>query len=145
MANVIAIGLTLFWGLYFTLAGSSNLIDALRHFGLLREAMKFDSENYTRLMKVVSRFKRSPGITKLLFVWLLTWELTAAGIFWLTSFLLWATGSFQLVDASYAVGMSFFASLTIGNELFLFYESEEEHVTLLVALLLSLVAIHLLP
>jgi hypothetical protein len=144
MTNVISVGLAIFWGLYFTLAGSSNLADALRHFGLLREPAKFDSGNYSRLLKVVSRYKRNPKTAKLIFAWLFSWELAAAASFWLASLSLWAFGSLQLIDIAYAVGMSFFAALIIGNELFMFYESEEEHVSILAALLLSLLVAHLL-
>jgi hypothetical protein len=107
MANVVSVGLAIFWGLYFTLAGSSNLADALRHFGLLREPAKFDSGNYSRLLKVVSRYKRSPKTAKLIFAWLFSWELAAAASFWLASLSLWAFGSLQLIDIAYAVGMSF--------------------------------------
>jgi hypothetical protein len=73
----------------------------------------------------------------------MTWELLSAGTY-LASFGFYLAGNTHLVPYAFFIGMGLFAGLVLGNEAFVYYDDEEEHVIMLLAQLISYTAIVLL-
>lgn len=141
--NLVAAGLLLFWGIYFSMAGTGNLLDLLKQIGQRGRFFRFSSNNYELLQQVASKYNTSKASIRKLFVTIMCWELLSAASY-LAAFVLYLLGSAALVQYAFLIGMGLFAGLTLGNEAFVFYEDEEEHVTMLVAQLISYIAFVLL-
>lgn len=143
MVNIVSIGLLLFWGVYFVMAGTGNFVDWLTEHGYRGKFFRFSSRNLEMLERVASKYHMSQFRVGILFGIITCWELLSAVLYLLSSALL-TQGEAFLVQYAFFTGMGFFAALTLGNEAFIFYENEEEHVVLLVAQLISYLAIVIL-
>lgn len=137
--NAVVAGLLLFWGLYFSLAGTGNLLDLLKQIERRGRYFKFSSGNYELLSKVASKYGTPPRVIKSIFAFIMSWELLSAASY-LAALALYVSGSAWFAQYAFFTGMGLFAGLVLGNEMFVFYEDEEEHVVLLMAQLISYIA-----
>ena len=141
--NLVVAGLLLFWGVYFSMAGTGNVVDLLTQHGYHKRFFRFSSKNYELLEKVAERHGTGASRIKVLFIVIMSWELASAAGY-LSALALYLLGSTFLIQYAFFIGMGLFAGLTLGNEAFIYYDDEEEHVTMFVAQLVSYVAVALL-
>jgi hypothetical protein len=137
--NLVSLGLLLFWGVYFSMAGVGNVVDWLTNHGYKGKYFRFSSMNYELMEKVTEKHGASKSATNILFATIMSWELLAA-VTYLSAAALYTAGNETLVEYAFFIGMGLFAGLTLGNEAFIYYDDEEEHVTMFLAQLISYIA-----
>jgi hypothetical protein len=141
--NLVSAGLLLFWGVYFALAGTGNLVDWLTNHGYRGKYFRSSSKNLELMEKVAQKHGSSKSMIKALFGVIMSWELLSAATY-VTALGFYLIGNSFLIPFAFFIGMGLFAGLVIGNEAFVYYEDEEEHVIMMVAQLISYVAITVL-
>jgi hypothetical protein len=139
--NILSAGLLLFWGVYFGMAGTGNFLDVMKYEWHKGKMFRFSSNNFELLRKVASRYNVAENRLTFLFVVILCWELLSS-VLYLAAFFYFLAGNTVFAQYSFFSGASFFAGLTLGNEAFIYYENEEEHVVMLLAQLISYVAFY---
>ena len=138
--NLVAGGLLLFWGIFFALAGTGNVIDWLTKHGYRGRLFRSSSKNLELLERVASRHGSSRSAVRVFFVVIMFWELLSAATYF-AALVFYVLGSRMLLPYAFFIGMGLFAGLILGNEAFVYYEDEEEHVVLLMAQLVSYIAV----
>jgi hypothetical protein len=78
-----------------------------------------------------------------LFGFIVCWELLTA-IMYLTALDLYLLGNRVLLPYAFFLGIGLFAGLVLGNETFVYYDDEEEHVVMFLARLVSYIAVVIL-
>jgi len=141
--NLVSAGLLVFWGIYFSMAGTGNVVDWLTQHGYTGRYFRFSSKNFELLEKVAEKRGTGPRGLTILFAMIMCWELLSAAAY-ILAFAFYVTGSTVLVPYAFFIGMGLFAGLTLGNEAFIFYDDEEEHVVMFVAQLISYIAVVIL-
>ncbi|MGH9920293.1 MAG: hypothetical protein ACRD6W_15680 [Nitrososphaerales archaeon] len=141
--NLVSAGLLLFWGIYFSMAGTGNVVDLLTQHGYRGKYFRFSSKNFELLETVAKKHGSSPSSMRVLFVVIMSWELLSAAAY-LAALALYLTGSSFLLPYAFFVGMGLFAGLILGNEAFIYYDDEEEHVVMFLAQLISYIAVAVL-
>jgi hypothetical protein len=137
--NIVSAGLLLFWGIYFAMAGTGNLVDWLTQHGYKGKYFRFSSKNLELLEKVAKKHGSGKSAIGVLFAVIMLLELLSAAAY-LTSFALYLEGQTYLISYAFFTGMVLFAGLVLGNEAFIYYDDEEEHVVMLLAQLVSYIA-----
>lgn len=141
--NLVSAGLLLFWGVYFSLAGTGNVVDWLTKHGYRGKYFRFSSKNMELLERVAAKHGSGRSLIPGLFAIIMSWELLSAVIY-LSAFGLYVLGNYLLLPYAFFIGMGLFAGLIIGNEAFIYYDDEEEHVVMFLAQLISCIAVVLL-
>lgn len=141
--NLVSAGLLLFWGVYFGLAGTGNIVDWLTNHGYRGRLFRSSSKNLELMEKVAQRHGSGKRAIGALFAVIMSWEMLSAATY-LAALVLYVSGSLLLLPYAFFIGMGLFAGLIIGNEAFVYYDDEEEHVVMLLAQLVSYVAAVLL-
>ncbi len=141
--NLVSAGLLLFWGIYFAMAGSGNAVDWLTQHKYRGKYSRFSSKNFELLERVATRHGSGTSSIRVLFVIIMSWELLSAATY-LSALVLAITGNASLLPYAFFVGMGLFAGLILGNEAFVYYDDEEEHMIMLLAQLLSYIAVVIL-
>ncbi len=140
LLNLVSAGLLLFWGIYFAMAGTGNAVDWLTDHGYRGRFFRSSSKNLELLERVAKRHgSEGPGI-KILFMIIMWWELLTASAYF-ASLGLYLLGDTALLPYAFFIGMGLFAGLVLGNEAFVYYDDEEEHVIMLLAQLVSYIAV----
>jgi len=137
--NIVAAGLLLFWGIYFALAGTGNVVDWLTKHGYRGKYFRSSSKNLELMEKVAQKHGSGRSAIMALFTIIMSWELLSAATY-LTALGLYLAGSSFLVPYAFFIGMGLFAGLVLGNEAFVYYDDEEEHVVMMIAQLISYIA-----
>lgn len=141
--NLVSAGLLLFWGVYFGMAGTGNVVDWLTNHGYRGRLFRSSSKNLELMEKVAQRHGAGASAVGALFALIMSWELLSS-VTYLAALAFYLSGSVSLVPYAFFIGMGLFAGLILGNEAFVYYDDEEEHVVMLLAQLLSYVAVVLL-
>lgn len=141
--NLVSAGLLLFWGIYFALAGTGNVVDWLTQHGYRKRYFRSSSRNLELLERVAKKHGSSASSTKALFAIIMSWELLAAATY-LSALAFYLVGDRILTQYAFFIGMGLFAGLIIGNEAFVYYDDEEEHAVMFLAQLVSYLAVVLL-
>jgi hypothetical protein len=141
--NLVAAGLLLFWGIYFAMAATGNIADWLTRHGHRGRYFRFSSKNLELLEKVSMKHGSGVKIVPYLFAMIASWE-TLSALTYFGALALYLIGSTLLVPYAFFVGMGLFAGLVLGNEAFIYYEDEEEHVVMFLAQLISYIAVVIL-
>jgi hypothetical protein len=141
--NIVSAGLLLLWGIYFAMAGVGNVVDWLTNHGYRGRLFRSSSKNLELMERVAKRHGSGQSAIKALFAAIMSWELLSAATY-LTSFGLYLLGNTTLLPYAFFIGMGLFAGLVLGNEAFIYYDDEEEHVIMFLAQLVSYVAVVLL-
>ncbi len=141
--NLVPVGLLLFWGVYFAMAGTGNVVDWLTQHGYRGRYFRSSSKNLELLERVAAKHGSGTTTIKTLFVIIASWELLAATTY-LSALALYLIGDPLLVQYAFFIGMGLFAGLILGNEAFVYYDDEEEHTVMFMAQLVSYVAVVLL-
>ncbi|HZW85653.1 MAG TPA: hypothetical protein VFE91_07130 [Nitrososphaerales archaeon] len=143
MVNLVSAGLLLFWGIYFGMAGTGNVANWLSERGYHGRLFRFSSKNFELIDRVAKRHGTGESSVKVFFVIVMSWEVLSAAAY-LSALALYLVGEFYMVQYAFFVGMGLFAGLILGNEAFVYYDDEEEHVVMFLAQLVSYVAVVLL-
>lgn len=138
--NLVSAGLLLFWGIYFAMAGTGNVVDWLTNHGYRGRLFRSSSKNLELLERVAKRHGSGASGVKILFGVIMSWELLTAAAY-LSALGLYSIGNTVLLPYAFFIGMAMFAGLILGNEAFVYYDDEEEHVVLLLAQLVTYVAV----
>ena len=141
--NIVSAGLLLFWGIYFTMAATGNFADWLTQHGHRGRYFRFSSKNLELLERVVSKHRSGWKVAPFLFVTIASWE-TLSAVTYLLALGLYLLGNSVFVPYAFFIGMGLFAGLVLGNEAFIYYDDEEEHVVMMLAQLISYIAVVLL-
>lgn len=141
--NLVSAGLLLFWGVYFSLAGTGNVVNWLTRHGYRKKFFRLSSRNLDLLEKVGAKHGSSESTIRVLFLIIMSWELLSAAMY-LLALGLYSVGNSSLVPYAFFVGMGLFAGLVLGNEAFIYYDDEEEHIVMLLTQLVSYVALAVL-
>ncbi len=141
--NLVSAGLLLFWGVYFAMAGTGNAVDWLTQHGYRGRYFRSSSKNFELLERVAKRHGSGPSATKALFAVIMSWELLSAAAY-ITALGFYLAGSTSLLPYAFFLGMGLFAGLVLGNEAFVYYDDEEEHVIMFLAQLVSYIAVAVL-
>lgn len=142
MLNIVSFGLLIFWGIYFGMAGTGNMLDILKYEWHKGKMFRFSSNNFELLKKVASKLNAKESALTSVFLIILSWELISSTLYFVAS-IFYFNGNIEFAQYSFFSGSAFFAGLTLGNEALVYYENEEEHVVLLVAQLISFIAFNL--
>ncbi len=138
--NIVSAGLLLFWGVYFSMAGTGNVVDYLTQHGYRGKYFRSSSKNFELLERVAKRHGSGSSLIGALFAVIMSWELLSA-VMYFAALGLYSTGNTLLFPYAFFVGMGLFAGLILGNEAFVYYDDEEEHVILFLAQLVSYIAV----
>ncbi len=141
--NLVSVGLLLFWGIYFAMAGTGNVVDWFTQHGYRGRYFRSSSKNLELLERVAKKHGTGASKIRVLFIVIMSWELLAAAAYF-TSLALYLGGDRALVQGAFFVGMGLFAGLILGNEAFVYYDDEEEHTVMFLAQLVSYIAVTLL-
>jgi hypothetical protein len=141
--NIVSAGLLLFWGIYFAMAGAGNLVDWMTNHGYRGKYFRSSSKNLELMEKVAKRHGSGASTIGALFAAIMSWELLSAAAY-VGAFTLYLTGNFVLLPYAFFAGMGLFAGLVLGNEAFVYYDDEEEHIVMFLAQLISYIAVVLL-
>ena len=141
--NLVSAGLLLFWGIYFAMAGTGNAVDWLTNHGYRGKYFRSSSKNLELMERVAQKHGSGKAAIASLFAVIMSWELLSAATY-VTALGLYLLGNSTLVPYAFFVGMGLFAGLILGKEAFVYYDDEEEHVVMLVAQLISYIAVTVL-
>ena len=141
--NLVSAGLLLFWGVYFAMAGTGNVVDWLTNHGYRGRMFRSSSKNLELMEKVAQRHGAGAAAIGALFAVIMSWELLSAAAY-LAALAYYLVGNFAPLPYAFFIGMGLFAGLILGNEAFVYYDDEEEHVVMLLAQLISYIAVVLL-
>lgn len=140
-------GLLLFWAAWLSIVFLTNACDALRALDVLGEGWRFASGNWAFLVETTRVYDTPDWLRAILFAGVVAWE-------GLGTLLLWRAFGASLgdgladrrpTDAAFVVNLALWAAFVLADELFLVYGVEATHLRLLIAQLVTLLAIHLLP
>jgi hypothetical protein len=141
--NLVSAGLLLFWGIYFAMAGTGNLVDWLTNHGYRGKYFRSSSKNLELMEKVAKKHGSGAVAIGGLFAAIMSWELLSAATY-LVALGFYLAGDSFLIPYAFFIGMGLFAGLILGNEAFVYYDDEEEHVVMMMAQLISYIAVALL-
>ncbi len=125
------------------MAGVGNVVDWLTNHGYRGRLFRSSSKNLELMERVAKRHGSGARTIGLLFTVIMSWELLAS-LTYLSALGLYLAGNLSLLPYAFFVGMGLFAGLILGNEAFVYYDDEEEHVVMLIAQLISYIAVVLL-
>lgn len=141
------LGLLLFWALYFSLIFATNWFDALKAAGVLGDGWRLASGNWDFVRATTAVYDTPGWLRAVLFIGVLAWELLGAALFWRAFLVARRGGGFTgpLLEAPFVAGTALFAAFVLADEIFIAYDVEGTHFRILVALIVSLMAVRLLP
>jgi hypothetical protein len=143
-------GLVLFWALWSTLVFASNLGDGLKELGLLPVAFAYASGNFGAITEVAQLFGTPIVFAALMFAGVLLWDGLNTVLFWraVRHSARIRLGDYARADIAFAASLGLWGALMVADELFLTYRVaafEQTHRGIFVAMLVSLLAVRLLP
>ena len=140
-------GIVLFWALWVSIAWLANLCEGLKACHWLGARWKFASGNYALLIETTQKYRPPLWFTALLFGGILLWQGGSALLFWC------AVVTFQGVQQpgehmlyiAFFVSLALWAAFLLADEIFLAYVTEDTHLRVFIAQVVSLLALALLP
>lgn len=145
----LKLGIVLLWASWLTLVTLLNLMDVLRHSGLIPKTTIFSSTNFEYIVLTTAKYRTPMWVNWLLFIGVIVWELVASVLLW-RALLLGA--ALPAVNAAFVVALALWGMFILVDEFFLTFIVEGEggysisatHRSLFTSFLVSLLAIHLL-
>lgn len=93
--------------------------------------------------RVAKRHGSGSSTVGALFAAIMSWEILAS-LTYFAALGFYLVGTLTILPYAFFRGMGLFAGLILGNEAFVYYDDEEEHVIMLLAQLVSYIAVVLL-
>ena len=140
----IKAGVLLMWALWMSVVTVYNVIDALKHLGMLGPRWK-SSSNFTLLVSTTRLYSTPVSLVWIMFWGVIAWEVLASGLLW------WGLLGGGLAVASAALGASLllWAGFILANQFFMTFLTEPGVVTAHRSLFnmtgISLLLLYLLP
>ena len=125
------------------MAGVGNVVDWLTNHGYRGRLFRSSSKNLELMQRVAKRHGSGASTIGALFTVIMSWELLAA-LPYFSALGYYLAGNLSLLPYAFFIGMGLFAGLILGNEAFVYYDDEEEHVVMLIGQLISYIAVVLL-
>ena len=125
------------------MAGVGNVVDWLTNHGYRGRLFRSSSKNLELMQRVAKRHGSGASTIGALFTVIMSWELLAA-LTYFSALGFYLAGNLSLLPYAFFIGMGLFAGLILGNEAFVYYDDEEEHVVMLIGQLISYIAVVLL-
>jgi len=146
-AGLLKRGILLFWSLWITLVTLTNLADELKAFGLIPHAWKIGSGNYALIVHSTAVYDTPSWIDRVLLLGVILWEALAALLFWraLRAFHRRRRLRWPLIYLAFTVLLALFGVFILADEILRAYNVESAHRGIAVLLLVSILAIQLLP
>lgn len=146
-AGVLKRGILLFWAIWISVVVLMNIGDALRAGGMLPPDWKLASGNYDAIVHVTSVYGTPKWLDFLLLLGAIAWEGAAALLFWQAFRRYWraAAGRWRTVYLAFTTLLALFGMFILTDETFHKYKMEGDHRGIAILLLLSLLAMQLLP
>lgn len=138
-------GLLLFWGCWFSLAFTTNVLDFLHVLGYLPGDWLFRSGNYQLLHGVIDIYHTPEYILNLLFTCDITVQGLSAILFVTAAYSYWRRRSWRFINLAFMLSIALWGVFLLMEEVFLAYHFESVHGGLFQFELISLLAMHLLP
>lgn len=146
---IVKQGLLALWGLWLALVVLLNLLNVLFTLGWLPPGWLFHSHNFAALLEATRIYHTPRWLVWLMFVGVIVLE-AAAALLLLGAALQFTPGAATL---AFGVALLLWGGFILANELFLTFLTENQgayslaavHRSIFVALLVSLMAIHVLP
>jgi hypothetical protein len=138
-----------FWACWFTIVFLTNLFDGLKALGLVGERWAFASGNWA-FMVATTRIYRVPTLlVGVLFAGVVAWEGLSALLMWTAAGVAGRDPGdprgAKAADRAFTVALALFAAFVLADEIFIAYSVEGTHLRIFLALLVSLLALRLLP
>jgi hypothetical protein len=138
--------LLLFWAVWSSVVFLSNLADAGKGLGLLGDSWAFASGNWKLIQETTARYRMPAAVNAILFAGVILWEGIATLMFW------WAVWTFRgkksgrkILYLAFTASLLLWGAFVIADEVLIAYALESTHLRLLIAHLVTLLAIELLP
>lgn len=136
----LRLGLLSFWALWLTLVFLTNACEGLKLLGRLPEGWKFVSRNYEEIREAVSVYSLPGWLPGLLFAGVIAWQAVAAALMWRAAFT-YAHYGIAATLTSFAASLGLFAAFMLADEAFKAYNHQSSHLLILIAQLVTLLAL----
>jgi hypothetical protein len=138
--------LLLFWAIWFSIVFLTNLADAGKALGLLGESWAFASGNFRFLQETTARYGTPDVVNGVLFAGVIFWEGVAALLFWRAGYTFRGGNSRRkALYLAFTASLLLWMGFAIADEVFIAYPVEGTHLRLIIAHLVTLLAVELLP
>lgn len=130
-------GLVLFWASYFSIVVITNVFDGLKGLGVLAPEWKFASGNWQLMVSVTKLYGTPTGVTALLFVGVVAWEVLGAALLWQSLAARDTPGFSAAATRGFTIIIALSAAFLLADEIFLAYSVAGTHIHLLIAQIVS--------
>ncbi|HWI65191.1 MAG TPA: hypothetical protein VNT75_25455 [Symbiobacteriaceae bacterium] len=128
-----------FWAVWLAVIASTNLFSLLKALALIDRGFVFASQNFDLVRSFLDTYRALSGFAVLAFTGVVLWQWCAVYLF------LTAHGDRKKQNAAFGAALALFAAFLVAGEFFLRFDFEAIHMRIFIALLVSLLAMHLLP
>lgn len=144
--SAIKSGLLLFWGCWFSLAFLTNFFDLAGTNNLLPAYWHFRSGNLALITSVINIYSFSYAWANLLFIIDIIIQGSIAVLFLYAAMNFWMQRpAWKWVNTAFGISLALWATFILMDEFFIAYNYESTHMALIMAELLTIIAIHFLP
>lgn len=146
-APLIKDGIVLFWAGWISIVVIANSVDALRVAGILPSDARLASGNFTAIVHEGDRLEIPHGLDFIIFLVVILWEVLAGVLLWRAGILSIAGSHLRhsAADTGLAALLILFAGFLLADEVFHAFKIETDHRSIAALLLISLIALHILP
>lgn len=140
-------GILLFWALWISIVVLANVVDALGVAGVLPSDARLASGNFRAVARAGGRLGIPRAGAFLVYVGIIIWELLAAALLWRGAVMLPADldSRYRAADTGLAALLALFAAFMLADEIVHEFRMETDHRSIALLILISLLALHLLP
>ena len=141
------LGLLVFWGLWYSIAFSTNLCECLERLRVLPKAWPFASGNLRDVTQAVKTYSASGWLPWLMFCGVLCSQLLVAFLFGWAIISSGSAGSLNwgAINAAFISGLGLWAAFMLADEVFKQYDAEHSHVLFFIAQLATFISLYVLP
>lgn len=128
-----------FWALWLSVIAATNLFSLLKALGLVSRDFVFASNNFALVHSYMASYHVPHNLIVVAFSKIVGMQWVAAWLFFR------APGNRRTANAAFGAGLALFAAFLVAGEFFLRFDYEAIHMRIFIALLVSWLAVHLLP
>jgi len=146
-AGILKRGILLFWWLWVTLVALTNSVSELKAFGVMPQSWLFNSGNYSLIAHSTATFGTPAWVDRLLLLVVILWQALASVLFWraLRAYHRRRPGRWPRIYVAFTVLLALFGAFMLSDEILHAYHVESAHREIAILLLVSVVALYLLP
>lgn len=140
-------GIIVFWAAWISIVVIANVVDALRVAGILPADTRLASGNYTAIVHESDRLSVPHTLDFIIFLIIILWEALAAVLLWRAAVYEVAGSHLRMgaADTGLSALLILFAGFILADEVFHAFKTETDHRSIVILLLVSLIALHVLP